>query len=94
MTADEYWNGNVWLAKAYRKSWKQKEENDNIRMWLQGVYVYHAVGTALDQAFGGHSKYPDPIDLHPRQKTAEEIQEEYYQRLNAWGEQFNERNKS
>ena len=91
MTSDEYWNGDVWLVKAYRESWKQREENDNMLAWLQGYYTYHAVGTALSQAFGGRAKYTEPIELHPREKTAEEIIEEYYQRLSAWGERFNER---
>lgn len=94
MSADEYWDGDVWLAKAYRDAWKIKEENNNISQWLNGYYVYQAFGTVLDQAFGGRSKYPDPIELYPREKTAEEIQEEYFQRLTAWGEQFNEQHKN
>jgi len=96
MSYDEYWNQDPWLAEDYRRAYELKRDEENANMWLQGSYIYHAVGAVLGQAFGDRrAKYlSEPYDLHPRQKTAEEIQEEYFQRLTAWGEQFNERHQN
>lgn len=43
MSADEYWNGDPWLAKAYRKKQEILLNQDNHRSWLMGLYVYQAI---------------------------------------------------
>ena len=43
MSADEYWNGDCMLVKAYREAYKYKREMENQRLWLQGLYVYEAI---------------------------------------------------
>lgn len=93
MTYDEYWNQDPWLAKDYREAYEIRKDELNMQAWLQGVYVYHAFSAVAGQMSGERrAKYLEqPIDFHPKEKTAEEIQEEYFQRLTAWGEQFNER---
>ena len=93
MSSDEYWNDDPWLAKDYREAYKLQTEETNARAWLQGLYNFKAFETVLQNAFGKgkKEKYPEkPIDLYPKEKTPEEIRDEYYQRLKAWGDRWNE----
>ena len=55
----------------------------NAQAWLQGMYNYIGVATALNNGFNSKKEeYPNkPIDLHPKQETPEEIRERYYQRF-------------
>lgn len=43
MGAGEFWEGDVTLAKAYRKAWELRREMKNQELWLQGAYIYDAV---------------------------------------------------
>lgn len=43
MTYDQYWYGDCTIAKAYRDAHRIKQELDNQRCWLQGMYVYEAI---------------------------------------------------
>lgn len=44
MTPDEYWNGDPALLKAYRKMDEIRRERENEMLWLQGMYIYEAIG--------------------------------------------------
>ena len=44
MTSDEYWNGDCKLTEAYREAYKIKNERKNLELWLQGLYIYDAIG--------------------------------------------------
>lgn len=50
MSADEFWNGDVWLAKAYRKADEYRKDMDNQRLWLQGLYIYDALMLTAQKA--------------------------------------------
>lgn len=68
MTADEFWNASPALAKAYREAHKLRQRQQNEFAWLQGLYVYSAIGTVIAGAFGKKgSKRPEyikePVDL-------------------------------
>lgn len=90
MTPEEYWHGDVWLVKHYRKAQEIKNEEVNANAWLHGRYVYDALCVSLVNAFDGKGKkYPEPYNLHPKPKTAEEIREEVCMQLDAWAERFN-----
>ena len=97
MSPEEYWKGDVWLVKDYREAYRIRNDENNALAWLNGLYVYEAFAVVMQNAFGKGKMetYPnEPHDLHPKEKTAEEIREEYYQRLKAWGERFNEHNRT
>jgi hypothetical protein len=47
MTPSEYWEGNVYIAEAYRKAYKMKKIIHNENCYLQGLYNFHAFGLAL-----------------------------------------------
>lgn len=43
MSYDEFYNKDHTLAKDYREVFKRKRDKENFDMWLQGLYVYHAI---------------------------------------------------
>lgn len=73
MSYEEYWEKDADLVKSYRKAYEMKQELDNQRMWLQGMYNYKAVATAIAQAFGEkqgqrekYFEYPIPLTENER----------------------------
>lgn len=44
MSYDDFWNGDPEMAKYYRKAEKIRMKRENRNLWLQGLYIYHAVG--------------------------------------------------
>lgn len=70
MTAAEFWDGDPWLAAAYRESAQLRIQRKSEEMWLQGLYVCNAVSAALGNAFrkkgSPEVKYmEEPIRLIP-----------------------------
>lgn len=53
MSSAEYWSGDSSLVRYYRKAYEIKQEEINNNAWLQGVYIYDAVSTALHNALRG-----------------------------------------
>ena len=65
MSYELYWHGEPNLVKAYREAEEMRVDRMNYEAWLQGLYVYQAVG-ALYPVFNPFSK----------QKKAEEYLKE------------------
>ena len=68
MTADEFWYAPPLLTKAYREAHKLRQRQRNEYAWLQGLYIYSAIGTVVSNALGKKgtkkSEYiKEPIDL-------------------------------
>ena len=76
MTYDQFWYGDPNMAKAYREAFTLKRKMDNESMWLQGIYVFHALQAVIGSAFGkSRVKYvEEPFDIFP--KTKMEIAQE------------------
>lgn len=79
MTYEQFWFGDPWLAKTYRKAYVEKRRAENARDWLLGAYFYNAVGTALSNAFRKKGSKPvdyleKPFPIFPPTKA--EIEEE------------------
>lgn len=86
MTASEFWDGDVWLAPAYRTAYDLRRKEKNFFCWLNGQYVYTAIGhmsPALNALAKDHK--PIPFPEQPFALTAEEAewQEEQRMRRNA-----------
>lgn len=101
MTPEEFWHGPPELCKAYREAWRIRRDNQFSAEWRQGIYVLHAVSTALDKGFnGGKAKveYPD-APLFSSKKIREEIEERrerkaieaQKKRLDLWAAKVNKR---
>lgn len=81
MTYEQYWLGEPSLVIAYREAHKLKVEQKNQELWLQGLYVYNAVGVIAYNLFAGKGKTPQkyiekPLELFPKKLTEEEIVEQ------------------
>lgn len=43
MSYDDFWNGDVSMAGAYRKAQELRDRRKNQELWLQGMYIYEAL---------------------------------------------------
>ncbi len=96
MSSAEYWSGDPSLVRYYRKAYKIKQEEINNNAWLQGLYVYDAISTALHNALRGkNSKAKEyakqPYNFENKKKSelekAKEVEVEQEKAL-AWMENF------
>lgn len=55
MTYEQFWDGDNEMPKMFRKAFEIKQREQDRQAWLQGAYVYHAVG-ALTPALKALSK--------------------------------------
>ena len=88
MSYDQFWDGDVFAHRMYRKAIRQKVIADNRMLWLQGMYIYEAL---LDvgrytKAFSKAKPMPypkEPYDLFAEEKRrrAEREQRERYERI-------------
>ena len=78
MTSEEYWNEDPYLAVGFREAHKLRIEQRNQEMWMQGLYIYNAVETAVYNCFRGkgkRAKYIEkPIELFPKDDDQKEIE--------------------
>lgn len=83
MTPEQYWDGESWLKKAYRKAYGIRIENEqriaDRNAWLQGIYIRNALQSVALMVNGFVPKgsqpaeYPDKpmIEKQEEQKKAE-----------------------
>lgn len=105
MSYAEYWEGDPKLAQYYRKAYQIKQEEINNNAWLQGMYIYDAVSTALHNALRGMGKNKPPAKDYAKQpyefknkvkteaEKAKEIEIEQ-EKAAAWMENFVRINQS
>ena len=67
MSFAEYWEGDPKLAQYYRKAYQIKQDEINNTAWLQGMYIYDAVSTALHNALRGMGKVKPPPKEYAKQ---------------------------
>jgi hypothetical protein len=99
MSYAEYWECDPSLAQYYRKAYRIKQEEINNNAWLQGLYIYDAISTALHNTLRGFGKQKQPAkdyakqpyDLNNKVKTeaekAKEVEIEQ-EKAAAWMENF------
>lgn len=89
MTAEEYWEGDPHLAPFYYQAYKLRFDMLNQQAWLQGLYVFNAVSTALANAFSKrtHKYVEKPFEFGNKteeQKSEEDVQTERDKAINAF----------
>ena len=67
MSFAEYWEGDPKLTQYYRKAYSIKQDEINNNAWLQGMYIYDAVSTALHNALRGMGKNKPPAKDYAKQ---------------------------
>lgn len=77
MSAEEYWKGEPYYINTYINAEKIKQRKKNSELWLQGLYIYHAVG-CLAPVFNPFSKehkarpyMESPVALDEEEKQAQ-----------------------
>ena len=105
MSYVEYWEGDPKLTQYYRKAYQIKQEEINNNAWLQGMYIYDAVSTALHNALRGFGKNKPPAKDYAKKpyefknkvkteaEKAKEVQIEQ-EKAAAWMENFVRINQS
>ena len=102
MSFAEYWTGDPSLVRYYRKAYQIKQEEINNNAWLQGMYIYDAISTAMHNALRDKKtsvkEYAKkPYEFRRREKTeaekAKEVEIEQ-QKAAAWMENFVRINQS
>ena len=98
MSFEEYWHGDPWNMKAYRTAYDLRNRQQNMMLWLQGVYFHNAVSTSLYNAFRKKGAAPvkyleKPLDIFPKTELEEKAEMERKQRelilkLTAWKKAF------
>lgn len=63
MTFDQYWYGDVRMTKFFVEADRLRQERMNDEAWLQGMYFFHAMSSALHNS--NRTKNSDPIAEYP-----------------------------
>ena len=93
MSHEDYWNGDPYLAVAYRRAELFKQDLENSNFWWQGVYFRQAMTSALSSSlpwFKRPVNYPkEPYRIAPmtKEEEAEQKQKEIekaVRSLTAW----------
>ena len=103
MSADDYWNGDCTLVRAYYEKHEYELQEANHQLWLQGLYIYEALLCA-SPVFHDFAKHPKPLpyrekpfilnqEQEERQKEAEQEQAREMQKskMVAWMEKVNKK---
>lgn len=76
MTYEEYWRGETGIHTAYRKAYEREQKRRNEFLWLQGRYVYDAVGALVPiLSMRSKAKRPEPYLDHPYDLTEKDRME-------------------
>lgn len=77
MTYEQFWEGEPSLAADYREAHKIMQKRQNLNAWLQGYYVYEAIGAFVEilPAFPKKGAKPHPYIAEPIAITDEEVKE-------------------
>lgn len=79
MTSDEFWRGDVFLVKAFRKAERMREDRMNMKLWLQGMYIYEAICDAspIFNPYAKRGTKPHPYPSQPYAIHAPTKQEQH-----------------
>jgi len=80
MTPEQYWDGDVDLAKGFRVAYWDRVAHENEMAWLQGFYFYSALtavmpATSIKFRAKKFGDYTEPIPITPKQKKRHEADE-------------------
>lgn len=76
MSSAEYWEGDSTLARYFRKAYELKQEQVDYTAWLNGLYVYDAVQTALFNGFKKQNQTARKYPEKPYMQTERELKSE------------------
>jgi hypothetical protein len=88
MTPEQFWDGDVELARDFRIAYWQRIEQQNEMLWLQGYYMYTALGAIMPatsvkfkaKQFDKYLEEPIPITKQAIKKSEERKAEKQMQK--------------
>ena len=88
MTYEQFWNGEVEMAAAYRKADQIRRRRINEELWLEGIYMADALSVTVGNMFskGAKHQYPSeplPITEAEQQERREREQKARMERVKA-----------
>jgi len=92
MTYEEFWNCDPRLYKVYRELYQTKKQQENERLWLQGMYTYQAILLCAPRLNSIKPKKPEKYPKEPFDITAKAVKKEEAAGLDimkAWMERVN-----
>ena len=101
MTPDEYWNGDPAWTKAFIEAQSLRNDRDNQMAWLQGMYVYDAIGrlAPILRAMGKKGAKAEPYVAEPYPLNKEDVEDakerkerEKYEKMRRYMETFAAKN--
>ena len=74
MTYEQYWHGDPWMTVAYAKTHLLKRRMMNEELWLQGIYMTHALSSVIGTIFGKKKidYIKEPLDIFPKTEREKE----------------------
>jgi hypothetical protein len=77
MTYDEYWNQDAELARYCREAFELQRQRKNQELWMQGLYVYHAIAdtSPILHDFAKKGTKAEPYLDEPLPLTVKDIRE-------------------
>lgn len=76
MSYDEYWNGSAERTRAYREAHKIKTRQLNQQLWLEGIYMSHAISATVGNMLSSKSAKKIEYLREPLPLTAAEQEEQ------------------
>jgi hypothetical protein len=80
MTYEQFWHGDVWLAKVYRDAEELRERRANAEAWRNGFYMASALSSTVGNMFRKKGSKPIKYMDRPIPLTQKEKDEYEYQR--------------
>lgn len=83
MSSEEFWHGELRLAKSYREAYQLKQEIKDYEFWKQGMYVYEAIldASPILHAFAKKGTKPRPYTNKPYGIEKKETKEDRQKRI-------------
>lgn len=75
MSSSEYWDGEPYLATAYREAHLIKLKRKNEELWLQGIYTSQALLSTVGNMFASRGSKPLEYPKEPFPLTEKEARE-------------------
>lgn len=75
MTYDDFWNGQSDMVIYYRKAHELRNQQKNQELWLQGMYVAHALNATVGNMFAKKSAKKATYPEEPFPISEQEIKE-------------------
>ena len=89
MSYELYWNGDTFAINHFIKAEKIRQRKRNTEMWLQGAYIYNAVGALVpvinpfskEHKARPYLKKPIPISLEEQKEQEQQEELDKYNRF-------------